>query len=273
MLLPVGSLDPHLPHALRSVLSQTGVELSVLLLLDGISPQGLPLEVADPRVTVLSSKRRLGVAGTLNRGLASAESELIARMDADDVCLHGRLAIQANYLMTRPHVAMVGSSAEVINGAGIAIGLRRVETAHGRISRGLIFRNQFIHPSVMFRRSTANSLGGYNSNFLVFEDWELWLRIATIADVANVSMPLLQYRVHNNQSSRTARPWSRESRRLLASKRECGRSLGLPDLYVRLVHAVWMFVSSIRRALRRLRNAARESVPLSPRKVDDIYDG
>ena len=47
-------------------------------------------------------KRGLGLTPALNRGLAESQAEFIARMDADDVSIKGRLPAQLAFLMRHP---------------------------------------------------------------------------------------------------------------------------------------------------------------------------
>jgi hypothetical protein len=63
-------------------------------------------------------------------------------------------------------------------------------------------KNPFIHSSVMFRTAVARELGGYRPAFEAAEDYDLWLRLSEIGDVAVVPEFLIQYREHD-QSIRT----------------------------------------------------------------------
>jgi hypothetical protein len=59
-----------------------------------------------------------------------------------------------------------------------------------------MFYNCFVHSSVMIRNATLNQCGVYPEDPEKFppEDYDLWLRIAQVAQVANLPQMLLQYR-------------------------------------------------------------------------------
>ena len=52
------------------------------------------------------------------------------------------------------------------------------------------------HPSVTMRRSSILALGGYRLGFDAAEDYDLWLRLALVSDVALLDEPLVQVRRH-----------------------------------------------------------------------------
>ena len=102
----------------------------------------------------------------LNRGLAAARAPLIARLDADDLCLPERLAAQRRYLDAHPEVGLVACrvrfGGDARRGAGYA---RHVDWTNGLLTHEAIALARFVesplaHPSVMFRRERARALRG-----------------------------------------------------------------------------------------------------------------
>ena len=87
--------------------------------------------------------------------------------------------------------------------------------------------NPFVHSSVMFRTELARRLGGFRPAFRAAEDYDLWLRLAEAAQVANLPEPLVEYRWHgDNVSSRNAirQAFSvRLAQRSARARRETGR--------------------------------------------------
>lgn len=83
--------------ALESALSQD-VAVEVLVIDDG-SQDGTPETVSqlgDPRIRLLSTgTRRSGPSNARNVGLAAAEGEWVAVLDADDRFVPGRLSLDA----------------------------------------------------------------------------------------------------------------------------------------------------------------------------------
>ena len=89
VVLPCFNAERFLPAALDSLLRQTYRDLEILAVDDGSrddTPRILEAYAGrDPRVRVLTNDSNLGLVPTLNRGVAEARGDFIARMDADDV--------------------------------------------------------------------------------------------------------------------------------------------------------------------------------------------
>jgi glycosyltransferase involved in cell wall biosynthesis len=125
VIMPVFNAKLYLSEAVESILSQTFADFE-LITIDDCSTDG-SLEILksfaekDKRVLVLDNERNLGVTPTLNRGLATANGELIARMDADDISLPERLEKQAAFLKAHPEVGLVSGDALAIDAQGSTI--------------------------------------------------------------------------------------------------------------------------------------------------------
>lgn len=122
-----------------------------------------------------------GLPGALNAGLEAARGELIARMDADDVCHPQRLALQAAWMADHPETGLLATRVHFGGDRETARGFAHfVDWQNGLLDHEAISRNRFrdtpvSHPSVMFRRELPRLHGGYADGFFA-EDWELWLR-------------------------------------------------------------------------------------------------
>src|SRR5262249_52832345 len=88
----------HLAATLDSVLSQEGVELEFIVVNDGSTDKAGEIlddyARRDGRVRVIH-QQHTGLTYALIRGCAAATGEFIARQDAGDVSLAGRLALQS----------------------------------------------------------------------------------------------------------------------------------------------------------------------------------
>jgi hypothetical protein len=70
----------------------------------------------------------------------------------------------------------------------------------------------------MFRRHSVTDLGGYDARALHVEDYELWLRLASVDNIDTVDSPLTDYRIHSGQVTRT-KVIGRRARSLVAASR------------------------------------------------------
>ncbi len=206
VLVPVRDGGSYLPAALDSVLSQSGVTFEVICVDDGSSDGTWEVLTAYERKhpCVFRAVRAAGrgISRALNQAIGLARGRFLARMDADDISLPGRLALQARYLTEHQEVGVLGGQALLIDEAGRVRGRLRVPVGTHRVHAGLGTSSPLIHPTVMMRRDVVRTVGGYRPLFDGAEDYDLWLRLAPRTRLDNLSQPLLQYRRHARQQSR-----------------------------------------------------------------------
>jgi glycosyltransferase involved in cell wall biosynthesis len=193
-----------LAPAVESILNQTWRDLSLIVVDDGSTDGTADIlrGICDSRLQVLRQKRNLGLVQALNLAIGYTRSELVARMDADDLAMPERLAQQVALLDSQPQTAAVGTACTVIDDQDAVIGRIDVETDPDRISQKLLTTNQIVHPSVMMRASAVRELGGYRDLAgRTAQDYDLWLRMSERWPLANLAAPLLRYRVHSGQIS------------------------------------------------------------------------
>ncbi len=205
VVMPVRNAERYIIKAVRSILLQTGIDFEVIVIDDGSTDQtpALLASLASCH-TRLHVHQRVGPGGisqSLNQGIALARGRYIARMDADDIALKGRLAAQYNYLETHPNVGVIGTQARFIDKNDI-IGRRvRVPVGVRHVCKSLKLSSPLIHPTVMMRRDLVLSVGGYRSIFDSAEDYDLWLRLSMVTNINNMDETYLYYRCHSNQQT------------------------------------------------------------------------
>jgi hypothetical protein len=127
-----------------------------------------------------------------------AFTEIIARMDGDDVAMNQRLQEQYDFLLAHPDISFVGSFVKIINEQGIQTDQRTKLTNPEEIRKTAIYYNPLVHPAVMFRKSAVEGLGGYSLDYSRAQDMHLWLRaIYSGYRISNVPKYLLSYRFHS----------------------------------------------------------------------------
>jgi glycosyltransferase involved in cell wall biosynthesis len=197
---------PWLRGAVESVLAQTYVDFELLLVDDASTDGSAEAATAfgDPRIRVLRNERNLGQVPSLNRGLAEARGEYVARLDADDVSLPDRLEQQVRVLDADPSVALVGTWLDVVDADGRLWGKLRgsVRDRAELVAAILVDRYPWGHPSLMFRRDVVVGLGGYDASLAPAEDKDLYRRLALAGHSArSIDAPLVLYRRHEGQLS------------------------------------------------------------------------
>jgi hypothetical protein len=206
VLLPVYNGAADVEQAVLSILAQTYTDFELLIINDGSKDSSAEIlaRLHDPRIRLVHQEN-MGLAATLNRGIALARGRYIARQDQDDLSLPTRLEKQWTYLESNPDCALVGTRAEIWVGDEPSDRMHDHPTEHAHILFDLLFDNPFVHSSVMMRREAVEAVGGYSTDPVRQppEDYELWSRLARHYKVANLPDRLLIYREVAQSISRT----------------------------------------------------------------------
>lgn len=198
VLMPIFNAMPYLPLALESVLAQTHGDLTVLALDDGSSDGSLEYLRGHPdgRVQAIGDGRHHGLGTLLNHGISMARGELIARMDADDLCPPDRFARQVAALREDPGLVAIGTQFQYMGTAGRLGFARRLPLDHASIHRDLRRgMHAVVHASLMMRTAQLSAIGGYRFAGLG-EDWDMFLRLAEVGRFGNLPQIGYFYRLH-----------------------------------------------------------------------------
>ena len=206
VLMAVHNGLPYLPAAIESVLQQTFTDFE-LVIVDDASTDGSVACVQsyrDARIRLVCNDANVGQTASLNRGLTVATGELIARLDADDVCLPDRLRQQVAFFDDHQETVLLGTWMYELDVRGRRTRLfgETLEDYGTWMARLLLGGCPVYHSSSMFRREAVERCGGYDERFRIGQDYDLWIRLALRRGEARVlPQPLTMYRVHERQQT------------------------------------------------------------------------
>ncbi len=187
-----------LNEAIESILAQTHSDFE-LVIVDDCSNAETQATLSnwaskDSRIRVIRNEQNLGIAAGLNRGLAACQHPLVARMDADDIAHPTRLEKQVLFLMDHPNVDILGSNIVVF---GHLNGPKAYPEHDETIKKDLLLASQLSHPAVLYKRDKILAIGGYSTDTLYAEDYDLWAKAALKGlTLYNLQEALLNYRTH-----------------------------------------------------------------------------
>lgn len=208
VVLSVKNGAADLPHAVESILAQTFTDFELIVLNDGSTDDTAAVldRMVDARVRRFHQDN-MGLAGSLNRGIALARGRYIARQDHDDRASATRLARQVEFLEGDPDCALVGTRAEIWVGNRSSGRTHDHPTDDATLRFELLFDNPFVHSSVMLRKSALDAVGSYCTDPARQppEDYELWSRLARRYRVANLAERLTIYREMPQSLSRNGK--------------------------------------------------------------------
>jgi glycosyltransferase involved in cell wall biosynthesis len=202
VLMPARNAEATVGHAVRSCLHSMPRDAE-LVAWDDASTDGTVQaveRVGDRRVRIVRSEAALGPGGAMRELCRRTDSELVARMDADDISLPWRfIAQQATLARTgwdvlfTPVVRFRSAPLRVRLSAPVVIPPRMVPFH-------LAVMSVLMQPTMLARRSALDAAGGYRD--VRAEDYDLWLRACTIGvRIGRASLPALAYRRHEGQVS------------------------------------------------------------------------
>ena len=194
-------------QALDSVLHNTVRPAEVAVAVDGPVPDSLR-HVLDEYagkegVLVWYFPQNRGRGAALQEAVPKCAHELVALMDADDICLLDRFEKQLARFAQEPNLAILGGAIEEVDAASLQpVAIRRVPLTDKDCQKFLKMRSPFNQVTVMFKKHLILQAGNYQPFHLV-EDYYLWARCATKQYIfGNLQDILVKVRINSAMYSR-----------------------------------------------------------------------
>ena len=203
VVIPAYNAMAYLPETLASVLQQTFTDFEVLIINNGSTDHivSWASEIVDPRVKLISQDNQ-GVAGARNTGIAQAQGEYIAFLDADDLWKTTKLEKQVRCFAAQPDVGLVYTWTLFIDAAGKSTGVTAKADIEGYVWEELLLGDVVgSGSSAMIRRSCFDHVGLFDPEQFI-EDCDMWVRIAAHYPFAVIQEVLVYYRQHPASKSR-----------------------------------------------------------------------
>ena len=209
VLMGIYNCASTLEQAVASIQNQTYSNWELILCDDGSTDKtyetAQTLASKDSRILLLRNEKNLGLNETLNRCLATATGEYVARMDGDDDCLPNRFEKQLAVLEQHPEFDITSCPMILFDETGEwgQTSLPEYPTPEQVVSGTAIS-----HAPAMLRKSCMDAVGGYtvDSRVLRVEDINLWIKLyARGCRCYNIQQPL--YRMRNDKNALNRRKY------------------------------------------------------------------
>lgn len=209
VVMSVYNEESCLNKTIDSVLSQTGVELELIIVNDGSTDQSEAIirqRMREDSRVILVNQPNQGLTKSLIDGCQRAKGVYIARQDAGDISQPNRLSAQLDAFESNSELAIVSTATAFAAPDGeIFTEIIQSEQAaeHGlKYSGKGTLQGPPHHGSVMFRRDLYNRAGGYRSKFVVAQDLDLWTRLIELG--GHISLQAIYYVAGANKDSISA---------------------------------------------------------------------
>ena len=180
VVIPTYNDLEYLKEAVESVLTQTHTELTLYVVDDGSTDgtEGYVESITDPRVRYLR-KENGGQASARNLGIRASSAPFVAFLDADDLWYPDKLERQLELIRGDDRLGLIHAHQRRIDERGAVVGTVEYDL------RGMVFERlldgNFVSGSgsmVLVRREVFDRLGLFREDFLIGEDWDMWLRLS-----------------------------------------------------------------------------------------------
>lgn len=205
ILLPTYKDANYIKRAIESVRAQSFSDWELIIVDDGLEEQPLRVieewKTKDQRIVYIKNEVNQGIQKSLNRGLAQARGEYIARIDDDDEWIDAeKLRDQVKFLEENKGYVLVGTNAQIENKSGEILGVYKMPLEDKDIRRRILSKNCFLHPSILALKKSIIEAGGYPEDLETkhIEDYALWLRLGLLGKFANLDSATVKITVHSN---------------------------------------------------------------------------
>lgn len=199
VVMPARNAADTVEEALNSLRDQA--HLAEIILIDDGSTDDTAARAAaleDPRIRILPGPRS-GISAALNTGFFAARHPLVARCDADDLYLPGRLASQVEWLSQHAEYVAVSGGFLSLNKRGRPLAQLATDGLARDVTRDLRSGRVVTHLcSWLIRREALLQTRGARAWFETAEDIDLQFRLAFLGKVWHLPEPVYGYRLHSN---------------------------------------------------------------------------
>ncbi len=194
IIIPAFNQEKYIGRCLRSALNQTRPldEYEVIVINDASTDRTpYALELFENEILLVNNTERLGLPGSLNRGIRKARGRFVVRLDADDYVHHEYLNILALHLEMNSFLDAVACDYQLVDD-------------HENILEQVNCLERPIGCGIMFRMEQIIDIGLYDENFLAREEEDMRLRFERKYEIERIALPLYRYRRHENNMTNDA---------------------------------------------------------------------
>ena len=205
VIIPAFNCAQWIGQAIDSVLNQSIPATEIVVIDDGSTDTTAAVLAGYGRQIICLRQSNQGVAAARNAGLNLAGGEAIAFLDGDDVWHPRKLELQLRVMADDSTIGLLGTGRFIWPATAVPHVPGEQAAAVTRIDRNaLAVKNYLATSSVMVRRELIRQVGGFDTTLHGPEDHDYWLRIAGVATVAILPVPLMGYRSVQGSLSKRA---------------------------------------------------------------------
>ena len=200
VIVPLYNSESTICAVLDSVYKQTRIDLiqEIIVIDDGSIDSSYKLVEKysqghpSPPIILIHTENR-GVSAARNMGIRMARGIYIAFLDSDDLWLPHKIERQIQVMMENPEIGFLGTA---YSDKPFRIGFRTINQLHNGTLKELCFKSFPVTPSVMIKRSVANSVGEFDENQKFTEDINYFQKFCVRKDYYYLPEKLVEIGFH-----------------------------------------------------------------------------
>lgn len=204
VIIPAYNAEKYLREAVNSALAQTYSEREIIIVDDGSTDDTYQILAEYGDAIRIVRQKNQGSAAACNAGVAVAQGEWIAFLDADDVWLPEKLTRQIEHCGT----SAISHTDSICFGGDLPSEVLRsnFESPYsGNVLQKLLIRNFITKSTVLMRRQVFQDLGGFDTSYIAVEDWPFFLQVCAKHELGYLPEAMVRYRVHKKSKSMQGR--------------------------------------------------------------------
>ena len=206
-LIPTYNCERYICDAIDSVLAQTYPVHEVIVVDDGSADKTESVLARYGTRIKYIRQANAGPPAARNTGIARATGDFIALLDSDDMWLPEKLERQVKYLEKHVECGLVYTDMKTFDDTGIIEEsvkvTRNLTLPSGHIFPQVFAETLFQTSAVLIRKTCVDAVGTFDASLRMGDDYELFMRIARHYELGYVDQPLVLYRQHPSQGTRT----------------------------------------------------------------------
>ena len=212
VIMSVLNGSKYMKKGIESIRNQTFTDFEFIICDDGSTDDTWMLlkqyALIDSRIIPIRNETNKGLAYSLNRCIEIANSDILARQDADDESDLSRFEIQYPFISAHPEYAIVGTSWWNIDESGKKWPYYPKEDP---VAKDLIWDGGFMHPSWMMYKNKLAEVGYYTEGDLTRrdQDYHLVLKLYGAGMKMHNMKDLLYYYTNDSSTFNRTKNWRR----------------------------------------------------------------
>ncbi|MCR2804448.1 glycosyltransferase [Paenibacillus soyae] len=218
---------PYIASSIESALAQSYPRTEVIVVNDGSTKHIERIKPYLDRIRYIE-KTNGGTGSALNEGIRQARGDYFSWLSSDDLYSPDKIAKQIRFMLSADAAASY-TAFEFIDEQGHITGRHGTRFASKQQFYEAMRGGNVINGcTVMLKRDIFDTIGLFDENLRCTQDYDLWCRIIPIHDFYYLDEPLVQYRMHDNMSTKKLTG-------TLAAERDLVRQR-YQEMFARLIH-------------------------------------